>query len=136
MKHSLPSFSTEEGMKSDESDLHSENANPSIDESREPDSKLTVERDSQPEKQDEPSRSTEEAMQIDERKVPSNADAPINLTFDALAKITLETVSQPEKQPSANSMTSPPITTSLPLPKYRFIELPAKSKTKSPITLK
>jgi hypothetical protein len=45
VKQPFPSFSTEEGMQINESDEHDENANSAIDESREPDSNVTVERD-------------------------------------------------------------------------------------------
>jgi hypothetical protein len=44
-KHSSPSILTEEGMKNDESDEQSQNADSEIDESFEPDSNVIVERD-------------------------------------------------------------------------------------------
>jgi hypothetical protein len=44
-KQSLWSILTEEGMKIDESDEHEENVDSSIDESLEPDSNVTVERE-------------------------------------------------------------------------------------------
>jgi hypothetical protein len=50
-KQELPSFSTEEGMQIDESDEHQANARSSIDESFEPDSNVTVERDTHRKKQ-------------------------------------------------------------------------------------
>jgi hypothetical protein len=53
-------------MQIDESDEQDKKADSSIDESFEPDSNVTVERDSHPEKQLLPSFSTEEGMQIDE----------------------------------------------------------------------
>jgi HPt (histidine-containing phosphotransfer) domain-containing protein len=65
-KQSLPSISAEEGMKIDESDEQSRNAQSAIDEGREPDSNVTVERDLHSEKQYLPSISTEEGMKIDE----------------------------------------------------------------------
>jgi hypothetical protein len=54
-------------MQIDESDEHSWNAASAINESWEPDSNVTVERDPHPEKQPMPRLSTEEGMQIDER---------------------------------------------------------------------
>jgi hypothetical protein len=53
-------------MQIDESDEHSGNAYSSIDESLEPDSNVTVERDPQSLKHCLPRFSTEEGMQIDE----------------------------------------------------------------------
>jgi hypothetical protein len=53
-------------MQIEESDEHSQNARASMDESFEPDSNVTVERDSQSEKHSSPSCSTEEGMHIDE----------------------------------------------------------------------
>jgi hypothetical protein len=53
-------------MKIDESDEQKENADSAIDESFEPDSNVTIERDSHPKKQDLPSILTEEGMKIDE----------------------------------------------------------------------
>jgi hypothetical protein len=53
-------------MQIDESDEQDQKADSSIDESREPDSNVTLERDLHPWKQYLPSFSTEEGMQIDE----------------------------------------------------------------------
>jgi hypothetical protein len=134
-KHPVPSFLTEDGMQSDESDPQPRNTRYPIFRSREPDSNVTVESDSHLAKHFAPSLSTEEGMQIDESELPLNAASPIHETFESDAKMTLEIVSQPEKQPSSNRVTSRPITTSVALPKYRFIEWPSKSKRQSPTTL-
>jgi hypothetical protein len=53
-------------MQIDESDEQSENAHSGRDESREPDSNVTIERDSHPRKQSLPSISTDEGLKIDE----------------------------------------------------------------------
>jgi hypothetical protein len=47
-KHSLPRLLTEQGMKIDESDEQSQNADSAIEESLETDSNVTIERDLHP----------------------------------------------------------------------------------------
>jgi hypothetical protein len=57
---------TDEGMQIDESDEQYKNADSSMNESLEPDSNVTAERDLHPWKQSGPSLSTEDGMQMDE----------------------------------------------------------------------
>jgi hypothetical protein len=63
-------------MKIDESDEQTENAYSAIDESLEPDSNVTVEREVQKEKQSLPSIATEEGRQICVRISPGSSFAP------------------------------------------------------------
>jgi hypothetical protein len=65
-KQTLPRFSTEEGMKSDDSDEPYRNAYSPTDESLELDLNVTIERDLPLQKQSRRCWSTEEGMQIDE----------------------------------------------------------------------
>jgi hypothetical protein len=82
-------------MQIDSSNEHSENAEPSIRESREPDANVTIDRLWHPKKQLSPSRSTEEGMQIDESSAQyENANSSIRERFDPLSKITCRTSSQ------------------------------------------
>jgi hypothetical protein len=80
-------------MQIDSSEQHPENANPSIDESFDPHSNVTVMRERQSLKQLSPSFSTEAGMQIDEsdehdkNESPSmseSRDPDSNVTFDKL----------------------------------------------------
>jgi hypothetical protein len=80
-------------MQIDESDEHLQNADSSICESREPDSNVTVERDSHPEKHSLSSFSTEEGMQIDESdEQTENADSSIDESLEPDSKSTFEIV--------------------------------------------
>jgi hypothetical protein len=82
---------SEEGMQIDESDEQTKNGAPSTNESREPDSNVTVERDLHPEKQYWPSLSTEEGMQIDESDEQlQNADSSIEESRESDSNVTLE----------------------------------------------
>jgi hypothetical protein len=83
-------------MQIDESDEQYENEDSSIDESLEPDSNVTVERDSHREKHCLPSFSTDEGMQIDESDEQyENADSSIEQRRESDSKITFETISIP-----------------------------------------
>jgi hypothetical protein len=78
-------------MQIDESDEQKKNARSLIDESCEPDSNVTVEREWHMEKQCPPSFSTEEGMQIDESDVQHmNAASPIEQSPEPDSKITFE----------------------------------------------
>jgi hypothetical protein len=136
-KDQFPSSLTEEGMQIDESDEQESNANAPIDESLESDSNVNVERDSHSQKHCLPIVSTDEGMQIDESdEQEENTDSPIDETFEPLSKTTSEMLSLPKKHPRSSRSMVFGIVTSRPLPKYIRIEIPSKSKRKSPMTLK
>jgi hypothetical protein len=97
-KHSVPRYSTAEGMQIDESDEHLEKVRCSIDESREPDANVTVEREPHPEKHPAPSFSTDDGMQIDDSELFSNAVSPIDLILESHSTMRCESVSESEKQ--------------------------------------
>jgi hypothetical protein len=67
LKHCWQSVSTDEGIQIDESDEQSSNAEGPMDESREPESKITLEIVLQLAKQESPNFVTPEGMQIEER---------------------------------------------------------------------
>jgi hypothetical protein len=86
-------------MQIDESDEQLRNADPSIDERFEPDSNVTVERDSHPQKEPLPSVSTEEGMQIDESDEHlRNADSSIDDSRAPDSNVTVEREFHPSKQ--------------------------------------
>jgi hypothetical protein len=73
-KHDRQSVVTDEGIEIDESDEQPKNTKPRMDQSREPDSNVTVERDRHPQKQFPQIVSTDEGMLIDESaEHPQNA---------------------------------------------------------------
>jgi hypothetical protein len=78
-------------MQIDESDEQYENADPSIDDSLEPDSNVTVERDSHTQKHPLPSFSTDEGMQIDESDEQcENDSSPIDESIEPDSNVTVE----------------------------------------------
>jgi hypothetical protein len=78
-------------MQIDESDEHNKNADSSTDESFEPDSNVTVERDRHPEKQFVLSCSTEEGMRIDESdEQERNADSSIDESREPDSNVIIE----------------------------------------------
>jgi hypothetical protein len=78
-------------MQIDESDEHPENADSSIDESLEPDSNVTVERDSHPQKHLKSSLSTEDGMQIDESDGQyKNEDSAIDESLEPNSNVIVE----------------------------------------------
>jgi hypothetical protein len=78
-------------MQIDERDEHSPNAEPSIDESLQPDSNVTLESDLHSLKHRLSSFSTEEGMQIDESdEQHENADSSIAQSREPGSKITFE----------------------------------------------
>jgi hypothetical protein len=78
-------------MQNDESDEHSQNANSAIDESWEPDSNVTVERDPHSKKQFSPVLSIEEGMQIDESdEHVQNADSAIDESWEPDSNVTVK----------------------------------------------
>jgi hypothetical protein len=106
-------------MQIDESDEQPENADSAIDESLEPDSNVTVERDLHLEKHHLPRLSTEEGMKIDESdEHQANADSPIDKSLEADSKITVEIVRHSKKHPISSRSIVFPIRTADSLPKY------------------
>jgi hypothetical protein len=78
-------------MQIDESDEQCKNTSASINESREPDSNVIVERDLHSRKQPPQSFSTEEGIQIDESDEHSrNAKTPIHETLEPDSNVTVE----------------------------------------------
>jgi hypothetical protein len=92
-------------MQIDESDEHPENTSGSIDESLEPDSNVTVERDSHAEKQLLESLSTEAGMQIDESEQSQNADSSINKSLEPDSNVAVERDRHPPKHPGQSFST-------------------------------
>jgi hypothetical protein len=81
--------------------------------------------------------STEEGKQIDESdEQRANASCSISRSCEPDSKSTREIVSQSLKQPGPNPSTLARIRTSAPFPKYFLAQIQAKSKRKSPQTLK
>jgi hypothetical protein len=109
-------------MQIDESRTHQKNAQAPIDASLEPDSNVRHERDRQSRKESVPTFSTEEGIQIDKSEQSANADAWIKQRQEPDSKITFERVLQPQKHPTSSRLIIGGIVTSVPLPKYNFIE--------------
>jgi hypothetical protein len=83
-------------MQIDESDAQSENAFSSIDESLEPDSNVTAERERQSPKHSLPRLSRREGRQIDESdEQKENANFPTEQSLEPDSKITVEIVGFP-----------------------------------------
>jgi hypothetical protein len=86
-------------MQIDESDEQCKKANSPINESREPDSNVIVERDVHPEKQERAICSTEEGIQMDESDEQSeNADSPINDILEPDSNVIVRREVHREKQ--------------------------------------
>jgi hypothetical protein len=76
-------------------------------------------------------------MQIDESDEQwENAHASMDESFEPDSKITVEIVLLPWKHSASSRSIVFGILTVSPLPKYFLIEIPSKSKRKSPMTLK
>jgi hypothetical protein len=83
-------------MQIDESDEQYRNADSSMDESLEPDSNVTVERESHSEKQVLPRLSTDEGMQIDESDEQfQNEDSSMDDSLEPDSNVTVERESHP-----------------------------------------
>jgi hypothetical protein len=124
-------------MQIDETDEQDRNADSSMDESLEPDSNVTLERELHLSKQCLPSLSTDEGMQIDESdEQQQNTPSSTTRSRESVSKITVEIVSHSEKHPTSNRSISFGIVTSRLLPKYNFIRTHSKSRTNAPQTLK
>jgi hypothetical protein len=86
-------------MQIDESDVQFENADSWMDESLDPDSNVTVERDPQLSKQCLPSRSTDEGMQMDERDEQyENANPSMDESLEPDSNVTVDRDLHSEKQ--------------------------------------
>jgi hypothetical protein len=82
---------TEEGIEIEKSDEQCENASSPIEESREPDSKVTVERDWHRQKDFWEMVLTEEGIQIDESDEQlENASSPIDESLERDSNVTVE----------------------------------------------
>jgi hypothetical protein len=96
----------------------------SMEESVEPDSKVTVEREDHSPKQAPQSRSAEDGMESDESdEQPENAANSIRDSREPGSKTTLETAPQPSKQAASNVSIFFRIVTSTLDPKNRLIEV-------------
>jgi hypothetical protein len=98
LKTHAPNSCRPGGIQIDESDEQSENVDFPIEESREPDSNVTVERDLHRAKHCLPSVSTEKGMQIDESDEQfENVDSPIDESREPDSNVTVERDLHPAK---------------------------------------
>jgi hypothetical protein len=124
-------------MQIDESEEQLQNAYSSMDDSLEPGSNVTVEREWDASKQYFSTLSTEEGMQIDESDEQyQNADSPTDERLESDSNVTVERDSHRQKHPTSNRSIDFGIVTSRLLPKYNFSRTHSKSRRNAPQTLK